>query len=161
MKKYNQYYEKKANIISIDKKNKEPQVEDSNMSYIESRRNYFFKKKEQMERNIRQFSKEIINMDCDQYESLNGKKKKLTNKINMNNLERTIKIYSISKNKFDDENDDLVLKNISKLKVLIKESEEEVLQKLKNYTPMFMKTIFRSKTMSRFKAASGNNFGIP
>lgn len=160
MKKSNLYYEKKANT-STDKKNKEPQVEDSNMSYIESRRNYFFKKKEQMERNIRQFSKEIINMDCDEYESLNGNKKKLCNKINMNNLERKIKIYSISKNKFDDENDDLVLKNILKLKVLIKESEEEVLQKLKNYTPMFMKTIFRSKTMNRFKAASGNNFGIP
>lgn len=161
MKKTNLFFGKKINADEMDKMTKEAQPEDSNISYIESRRNYFKKKQEQIEQTIYQLSKEMVSMDCNEYESLKDKKKKMFNKININNLQRKIKIYSIAKNNYDDENDDLILKNIPKLKRLIKESEEEVILQLKNYTPIFMKTIFRSKTMNRFKAASGNNFGLP
>lgn len=81
--------------------------------------------------------------------------------IDRRSLDKNIKIIAINKLKYDEDNDDLIMNNIPKLKQIVEASSAEARSRIEHFQPMFMKQNFKSKTIRRFKSASGNYFGVP
>lgn len=102
---------------------------------------------------------DIINIDFrDKPRNIAGNWKE---QFNRKNLEKNIKMIEINNLKFDEENDDLIVHNIPKLKQIVEDSSAEAKLRLQHFQPMFVKQNFKSQTIKRFKSASGNYFGVP
>lgn len=105
----------------------------------------------------------IFDIDCPEYEDVQQGKnvKKDINNINLNNLERKIKLSKIKKYSYDIDEDVLLIKNAYKLKNLIHKTKEAVNFKVRNNNPHFIKRQFSQETIKRYREFNGVFFGLP
>ena len=89
--------------------------------------------------------------------------KTCSRRLNMNNLNRIIKVYLINKRCFDEEEDELLIKNIPKLRkfMLNRSTASQLKGNKSNSTNKKYKTLFKIKTLKKFNSASGKYFGVP
>ena len=122
---------------------------------------YKFKKQKQIKRS-EQISKELLHINCGEYEPVrkkNGELKCTTRIVSQKNLNRKIKLYNIENFCFDYEDDVLCEKNAPLLKELLKSCEVDVLRKTSNFQPKFLKPKLRNNTIRKFSGLCGNFFG--
>ena len=105
----------------------------------------------------------IFEMDCPEYEDIQqGKSVNMdSNNINLNNLERKIKLSKIKKYSYDIDGDVLLVKNAYKLKNLIHKTKEAVNFKVRNNNPHFVKRQFSQETIKKYREFNGVFFGLP
>ncbi len=102
---------------------------------------------------------ELLDINCPEYEDINdGKMRKEL--INENNLIRKIKKFSIERNSYDQENDELCEKNIVLLKKLLRGNIYDSTRLLKNKFPDYIKKKFRLNTMNKFIGYNGVFMGV-
>ena len=122
---------------------------------------------EKYERNINKIAGKsladaIFDMDCPEYEEIkHGKAHKETNGINLNNLERKIKLSNINKYSYDIEDDVLLVKNAKQLKNLIRNTKQHTSFKVRNNNPHFIKKQFSQETIKKYREFNGVFFGLP
>ena len=122
---------------------------------------------EKYERNINKIAGKsladaIFDMDCPEYEEIkHGKAHKETNGINLNNLERKIKLSNINKYSYDIEDDVLLVKNAKQLKNLIRNTKQHTNFKVRNNNPHFIKKQFSQETIKKYREFNGVFFGLP
>ena len=122
---------------------------------------YKYKKQKQIKRS-EQISKELLHINCGEYEPVrkkNGELKCTTRIVSQKNLNRKIKLYNIENFCFDYEDDVLCEKNAPLLKELLKSCEVDVLRKTSNFKPKFLKPKLRNNTIRKFSGLCGNFFG--
>ena len=106
----------------------------------------------------------LKNIDSKAYEEIKRDKygnpvSKTPQMINMNNLNRIIKVHLINKRLYDIQNDVLLDHNVGKLKNLIYNDEQNILKN--KFSIRGLNNKFKSTTNSKFKNLSGINFGLP
>ena len=84
--------------------------------------------------------------------------------INTTNLRRVIKVNNIKKNLYSLEDDDLLIKNVKKLKDKIREAEMDYYTVdgiKKNYNLSFLKNEVKRKTIAKLNHMKNPHFGVP
>ena len=84
--------------------------------------------------------------------------------FNINNLRRIVKVNSIKKNSYSIEDDDLLIKNLKKLREEIRKTENDfytVFKGKKNYKLIFLKDKVKPSTLQKLKIMKNSHFGLP
>ena len=120
--------------------------------------------KKQIIKDSQKLSELITNMDAEEYEfpDANSKYYKSTkNSISMKNVKRIYRVQKILKNIEDDEQTGKIIINADKLKKEQKKIETEIVCAIGRGKPRFVKSLFKPRTIRKYKGISGNYFGLP
>ena len=120
--------------------------------------------KKQIIKDSQKLSELITNMDAEEYEfpDANSKYYKSTkNSISMKNVKRIYRVQKILKNIEDDEQTGKIIINDDKLKKEQKKIETEIVCAIGRGKPRFVKSLFKPRTIRKYKGISGNYFGLP
>ena len=131
-----------------------------------------FRKEKQIElkkkiiKNSQKLSELLTNMDAQEYEFpdvLSKQYKSTKNSISMKNVKRIYRIQKILKNVEDDEQTGKIIFDGEKIKKEQKKIESEIIATIgrRGGKPRFVKTVFKPKTIRKYKGISGNFFGLP
>ena len=107
----------------------------------------------------------LTKMDAEEYELpevISKHYKSTGNFISPKNIKRIYRVQKILKNIEDDEQTGEVIINVDKLKKEQKKIEEELISSIKDTgKPRFVKNVFKTKTILKFKGITGDYFGLP
>ena len=104
-------------------------------------------------------------MDAEEYEfpdALSKCYKSTKQVISLKNVRRIYRVQKILKNIEDDEQTGKIIINADKLKKEQKKIETEIICSIgRSGKPRFVKSLFKPRTIRKYKGISGNYFGLP
>ena len=124
--------------------------------------NYYKNRLKKKETSSKRIANEIKEMDCPGYEAITVplRSSSLGGKINYLNLERKIKVFHIKKYNYDVDNDDLGVKNLSKLKKTLQKISIDSMKSNSKVLPKFIKGKVRNQTIKKYRSLLGMYFGL-
>lgn len=130
-----------------------------------------FKKMKQLEmrkqiiKDSQKLSQLLTNMDAEEYEfpdAISKFYKSSKNSISIKNVKRIYRVNKIMKNIEDEEQTGKIVFDANKLKKEQKRIETEIFCVIgRTGKPRFVKSIFKPRTIRKYKGISGNYFGLP
>ena len=104
-------------------------------------------------------------MDAEEYElpdAICKYYKSTKQSISMKNVKRIHRVHKILKNIEDEEQTGKIIINADKLKKEQKKIETEIIGTIgRGGKPRFVKSLFKPRTIRKYKGISGNYFGLP
>ena len=121
--------------------------------------------KKQIIKDSKKLSELITNMDAEEYEypdATNKCYKSTKQSISLKNVKRIYRVQKILRNIEDDEQTGKIIIDAVKLKKEQKKIETEIISAIgRSGKPRFVKSLFKPRTIRKYKGISGNYFGLP
>ena len=121
--------------------------------------------KKKIAKDSKKLSELITNMDAEEYElpdAICKYYKSTKQSISMKNVKRIHRVHKILKNIEDEEQTGKIIINADKLKKEQKKIETEIIGAIgRGGKPRFVKSLFKPRTIRKYKGISGNYFGLP
>ena len=121
--------------------------------------------KKQIIKDSEKLSQLLTNMDAEEYEfpDTNSKLYKSTkNSISIKNVKRIYRVNKILKTIEDEEQTGKIIIDANKLKKEQRIIQSEIISAIgRSGKPRFVKSLFKPKTIRKYKGISGNYFGLP
>ena len=121
--------------------------------------------KKQIVKDSQKLSELLTNMDAEEYEfpdTISKYFKSTKNSISIKNVKRIYRVQKIIKNIEDEEQTGKIIIKADKLKKEQRNIETEIISAIgRSGKPRFVKTLFKPRTIRKYKGISGNYFGLP
>ena len=121
--------------------------------------------KKQIIQDSQKLSQLLTNMDAEEYEfpdAISKFYKSSKNSISIKNVKRIYRVNKIMKTIEDEEQTGKIILDANKLKKEQKIIEAEIISAIgRSGKPRFVKSLFKPKTIRKYKGISGNYFGLP
>ena len=121
--------------------------------------------KKQIIKDSQKLSELLTNMDAEEYEfpdTISKYFKRTKNSISIKNVKRIYRVQKIIKNIEDEEQTGKIIIKADKLKKEQRNIETEIISAIgRSGKPRFVKTLFKPRTIRKYKGISGNYFGLP
>ena len=121
--------------------------------------------KKQIIKDSQKLSELLTNMDAEEYEfpdTISKYFKSTKNSISIKNVKRIYRVQKIIKNIEDEEQTGKIIIKADKLKKEQRNIETEIISAIgRSGKPRFVKTLFKPRTIRKYKGISGNYFGLP
>ena len=121
--------------------------------------------RKQIAKDSLKLSELLTNMDAEQYElpdAMTKFFKSTKNSISLKNVKRIYRVQKILKNIEDEEQTGKIIFDANKLKKEQNKIESQMINAFgRSGKPRFVKTIFKPRTIRKYKGISGNYFGLP
>ena len=121
--------------------------------------------KKQIIKDSQKLSELLTNMDAEEYEfpdTISKYFKSTKNSISIKNVKRIYRVQKIIKNIEDEEQTGKIIIKADKLKKEQRNIETEIISAIgRSGNPRFVKTLFKPRTIRKYKGISGNYFGLP
>ena len=123
------------------------------------------KMRKQIIKDSQKLSELLTNMDAEEYEfpdAIFKYFKSTKNSISLKNVKRIHRVHKILKNIEDEDQTGILILKADKLKKEQRVIENEIISAIgRSGKPRFVKTVFKPRTIRKYKGISGNYFGLP